>query len=61
VRCVVVEAQVMVYDRVIGVIGFDQVLEGSRTLLGGGFDFVNLDRWEINRLVTSASSGEERW
>lgn len=43
-RCVVVKAEVMVYDRVIGVVGFDQVLESSRSLFGSCLDVVHCDR-----------------
>lgn len=60
-RCVVVEAQAMVYDGIVGMICFDQVLEGSRTFLGGGLDIVNLDGRQVDRLVASTASGEERW
>ena len=60
-RCVVVEMQVMVYDRVVRMVRFDQVLQSSRTLFGSGFDIVNFNGGDVDRLVCSASSGEERW
>lgn len=59
-RCVVVETQVMVYDRIVGVIRFDQVLQGSRAFLGGGLDIVNFDGRQVDRLVASTASCKKR-
>lgn len=47
-RCMVVKTQVMVYDRVVRMVRFDQVFERSRALLSSGFDIVNLDGGKVD-------------
>jgi hypothetical protein len=42
VRSMIVVAQVVVYDGVVCMVRFKQVLEGSRSLLGRGLDVVDL-------------------
>ena len=59
VWCVIVEAQVVVYNRVVCMICFDQVLQGPRALLSCGLNVVYLNRWEDDCLVTASASGEE--
>jgi hypothetical protein len=44
VRCMVVESQVVIYDCIIGMVRLEQMLEGPRSLLGGGFDIMDLYR-----------------
>ena len=60
-RCVVVKSQVMVYDRIVCVVGFEQMLQGSRALLGSCLDIVYFDRGYVDCLVGAGSSSEERW
>jgi hypothetical protein len=43
-RCMIMECEIVVYDRVVGVICLEQVLERSRSLLGCGFDIMDLYR-----------------
>ena len=60
VWCVVVEAQVVVYNRVVCMVCFDQVLQGPRALLSCGLNVVDLNRWEDDCLVIPTPSCEER-
>lgn len=60
-RCVVMETQIMIYDRVVCVVRFDQVLECSRALFGGGFDVMDLNGGDVDCLVISDSWGKEGW
>ena len=43
-RRMVVELQVVVDDRVVDVVGLDQVFQGSRSLLWCFFDIDDIDR-----------------
>jgi hypothetical protein len=57
----VVEAQVMVYDRVVCMVGFEQVLEGSRPLLGGCLDVVDFYGWDRGLEIVAASEAQKGW
>jgi len=50
----IVIAQVMVDDGVVGVICLEEVLEGSRALLRRRFDVVDFDRGQINVQVVAS-------
>ena len=60
-RSMVVEAQVMVYDGVVCMVGFEQVLEGSRSLLGRCLDVVDFYRGERGGEIVAASDAQEGW
>ena len=59
-RCMVMEAKVVVEDRVIGVIRFQQMLEGSRSLLGCGLDVVDFYRREADGKPAVVACAEYR-
>ena len=58
-RCLVVKSKIVVYNRVVCMVCFDQVLQGPRALLSCGLNAVDLNGWEDDRLVIPAPSGEE--
>lgn len=60
-RGMVVEAQVMVYDGVVCMVGLEQVLEGSRSLLGGCLDVVDFYGWDRGCEIAAASQAQEGW
>ena len=49
-RHMVMKAQLVVHYGVVDVISFYEVFECSRSLLGCGFDFVDGNRGEVDRL-----------
>lgn len=51
-------AQVVVNDRVIGMVCLKQMLERSRSLLGVGLDIVNVDGRKVDLGVVSSESKE---
>ena len=59
VRCMVVKSEVVIYDGVVGVICFEQVLEGSQSLLGCGFNVVDLDGRKVDGEVCAFSCTEK--
>lgn len=58
-RRVVMETQVVVYDRVVRVVRLDQVLQRSRALFGSCFDIVYFDGGDVDSLVIFTPSAEE--
>lgn len=60
-RCMVVETQIVIYDRMICMVCFNQMLKGPRALLGCGLDIVNLDGGDVDCQMVPTSSGEELW
>jgi hypothetical protein len=59
VRCMVVEGEVVVDNRVVSMVRFEQVLEGSRSLFGCGFDIVDFHRGNVYGEVRPFSSSKE--
>lgn len=59
VRCMVVKAQVVVYDGVVRMVGFEEMLQRSRSLLGCCLDVVDLDGWQIDLWIVAASHAEK--
>jgi hypothetical protein len=59
VRCMVVECEVVVYDRIVGVVCFQQMLEGSRSLFGGSFNVMDFHRGEVDGEMCAFSSAKE--
>lgn len=57
--CMIVVAQVIVNDRVVGMVRFQQVFEGSRSFFGVGFDIVDIDGRKIDLGVIPASKSKE--
>lgn len=44
----IVKSEIVVYNGVVGVVCFEQVLKCSRSLFGGGFDVVYLNRGQVD-------------
>lgn len=59
VWCVVVETEVVVYDGVVRVVGFEEVLQRAGTFLCGGFDIVRWDGGDVDGGVVPVVRAEE--
>lgn len=55
----VVEGEVVVDDGVIGMIRFEQMLEGSRPLVSSSFDIMDLYRGQIDGKIGACPSAKE--
>lgn len=56
----VVEAQLVVDDAVVDVVGLEQVLERARALLWLLFDIVNVRLWQLDAAVEEATPRRQR-
>jgi len=55
----IVILQIVVDDRVVGMVGFEQMFQGSRSLLGCCFDVVHLNRRKIHFGMIAASAAQK--